>query len=82
MPGLGEGVMTMATVLRETFRCDHCREPGTTAQGGLWKTSLEPHASLYYLHSGCVAPYKAARGLRSVEGRIPAAATARRGHVA
>ena len=45
--------MTMAAVLRETFRCDHCREPGTTAQGGLWKTSLEPHASLYYLHSGC-----------------------------
>jgi len=26
---------------------------------------------LYYLHSGCLAPYKVAHGLRSVEGRIP-----------
>lgn len=71
----------MAAVLRETFRCDHCREAGTTALGGLWKTSLDPHASLYYLHSGCVGPYKAARGLRSVEGRIPAVKT-RQGCVA
>lgn len=72
----------MAAVLRETFRCDHCRESGTTTHGSLWKTALDPHATLYYLHSGCLAPYKAAHSLRSVEGRIPTAATTRRGNVA
>lgn len=56
---------------RQTFYCDHCHEPGTTAGGGLWKTAPHERAPLYYLHSSCLLPYKARHGLRSVEGRLP-----------
>ena len=59
---------------RQTFYCDYCHEPGTTVGGALWRTEARPHASLYYLHSSCLAPYKARHGLRSVEGRLPLAA--------
>jgi len=52
--------------------CAHCHHIGTTATGALWRVSPSPDCrDLYYLHSGCLAPYKAAHGLRSVEGRIP-----------
>ena len=58
--------------VRPPHTCAHCRQFGTTACGALWRES--PHAEsegLYYLHSRCVAPYKVAYGLWSVEGRIP-----------
>jgi len=64
--------------LRETFYCDHCHEQGTTAGGGLWKTASDAHATLYYLHSACLLPYKARHGLRSVEGRLPLLGEGRR----
>jgi len=55
--------------------CDHCQTAGTTVCGALWRVSpATSHAActdLYYLHTHCLAPYKAAHGLRSVEGRLP-----------
>ncbi len=54
------------------FCCAHCHEAGTTVYGALWRVSLKPGCGdLYYLHSRCLDPFKAARGLRSVEGRLP-----------
>ncbi len=54
------------------FCCAHCHEAGTTVCGALWRVSLKPgRGDLYYLHSHCLDPYKVARGLRSVEGRLP-----------
>ncbi len=56
--------------------CDYCGALGTTASGGLWRVS--PGAGddrLYFLHSGCVRPYKVAHGLQSVEGCRPRAGT-------
>lgn len=56
--------------------CAHCHEAGTTVCGALWRVSLKPgHGDLYYLHGHCLDPYKVARGLRSVEGRLPRADT-------
>ncbi len=53
-------------------RCDHCQETGTTVCGALWRVSLADDCTdLYYLHSRCLPSYKAAHGLRSVEGRQP-----------
>lgn len=49
--------------------CQHCSQVGTTAHGGLWRTGQG--ASLYYLHSDCLLPYKRAHRLQSVEGRVP-----------
>ena len=72
-PGLRQG-----QGLRETFYCDYCHEQGTTAGGGLWKTTSHAHATLYYLHSACLLPYKARHGLRSVEGRLPIVDSKRR----
>jgi len=66
-----EGTMMVASMSRQSFCCDYCGQSGTTVAGGLWKTSEEAHAPLYYLHSRCLLSYKAARGLRSVEGRLP-----------
>ena len=63
-------MMMDAPKMRQTFYCDHCHEPGTTAGGGLWKTAPHERAILYYLHSPCLLPYKARHGLRSVEGRL------------
>ena len=58
------------------FCCAHCHEAGTTVCGALWPVSLKPgRGDLYYLHSHCLDPYKVARGLRSVEGRLPRADT-------
>jgi len=58
--------------LSAAHACAHCHEVGTTATGALGRTSLCAECpDLYYLHSGCLAPYKVAHGLRSVEGRIP-----------
>jgi len=52
--------------------CVHCQQLGTTATGALWRVSrLVGRDDLYYLHGACLAPYKAAHTLRSVEGRIP-----------
>ncbi len=57
---------------RVHHRCAHCQELGATAHGALWRVSLEVDCQdLYYLHCGCLAPYKMAHGLRSVEGRRP-----------
>ena len=54
--------------------CVHCSHLGTTATGALWRVSrLVGRDDLYFLHVGCLALYKAAHGLRSVEGRIPCA---------
>jgi len=54
------------------FCCAHCHQPGTTVCGALWRVSLKPgRGDLYYLHGHCLDPYKVARGLRSVEGRLP-----------
>ena len=54
------------------FCCAHCHTPGTTVCGALWRVSLKPgRGDLYYLHGHCLDPYKVARGLRSVEGRLP-----------
>jgi len=54
------------------FCCAHCHEAGTTVCGALWRVSLKPErGDLYYLHGRCLDPYKVARGLRSVEGRLP-----------
>jgi len=54
------------------FCCAHCHEAGTTVCGALWRVSLKPgHGDLYYLHGHCLDPYTVARGLRSVEGRLP-----------
>jgi len=54
--------------------CVHCSHLGTTATGALWRVSrLVGRDDLYYLHATCLAPYKVAHGLRSVEGRIPRA---------
>jgi len=54
--------------------CAHCQQLGTTATGALWRISrLVGCDDLYYLHAACLAPYKAAHNLRSVEGRIPRA---------
>jgi len=54
--------------------CVHCSQLGTTATGALWRVSrLVGRDDLYYLHGACLAPYKAAHTLRSVEGRIPCA---------
>jgi len=66
---------------RFRYQCSHCHEHGTTVCGALWRVSLEPDCQdLYYLHCGCLAPYKIAHGLRSVEGRRPlASARMRRG---
>ncbi len=56
--------------------CAHCHEAGTTVCGALWRVSLKPgRGDLYYLHGHCLDPYKVARGLRSVEGRLPRADT-------
>jgi len=56
--------------LRHT--CAHCQQPGTTASGALWRASAHAQCNdLYYLHSECMLPYKAAHGLLAVEGRIP-----------
>jgi len=58
------------------FCCAHCHEAGTTVCGALWRVSLKPGCGdLYYLHGHCLDPYKVARGLRSVEGRLPLADT-------
>jgi len=58
------------------FCCAHCHEAGTTVYGALWRVSLKPgRGDLYYLHGHCLDPYKVARGLRSVEGRLPRADT-------
>ncbi len=51
------------------YQCAHCHRRGTTAAGALWRTGQSDDA-LYYLHSRCLASYKVARGLRSVEGRV------------
>jgi len=52
--------------------CAHCRHSGTLTRGALWRVSLLPDCdALYFLHSRCLAPYKTAHGLRSVEGRVP-----------
>ncbi len=57
---------------RVHHRCDHCQETGTTASGALWRVSLADDCTqLYYLHSQCLTPYKAAHSLQSVEGRLP-----------
>lgn len=59
-------------------KCAYCHQLDTTAAGALWRVSpIAACASLYYLHSQCLAPYKAAHGLRSVEGRIPTPASPR-----
>jgi len=59
--------------------CAHCHQPGTTVCGALWRvspaTSHTACTDLYYLHSRCLAPYKAVSGLRSVEGRLPVGTT-------
>jgi len=58
------------------FCCAHCHEAGTTVYGALWRVSLKPgRGDLCYLHGHCLDPYKVARGLRSVEGRLPRADT-------
>ena len=63
---------------RFRYQCSHCHEHGTTVCGALWRVSLEADCQdLYYLHCGCLAPYKVAHGLRSVEGRLPRTVTAR-----
>jgi cytochrome c553 len=52
--------------------CAHCHQLDTTEHGALWRVSpLAACSTLYYLHGQCLAPYKAAHNLRSVEGRIP-----------
>jgi len=52
--------------------CAHCDQIGTTVAGALWRVSLRADDDdLYFLHTSCLAPYKVAHGLRSVEGRIP-----------
>jgi len=57
---------------RFQYPCDHCQETGTTACGALWRVSLANDCTeLYYLHSRCLLPYKAAHTLQSVEGRLP-----------
>ncbi len=68
-----EGFPMYTLLPRPTYCCDHCTTPGATSEGALWKTSSDPHASLYYLHSRCLQPYKLKHGLRSVEGRRPLA---------
>ncbi len=50
------------------YPCDCCHQAGTTAVGALWRTGEGD--ALYYLHSRCLASYKALHGLRSVEGRV------------
>ncbi len=50
------------------YPCAHCHRRGTTAAGALWRTGQSDE--LYYLHSRCLASYKVACGLRSVEGRV------------
>jgi len=61
--------------ITRSFVCAHCHQPGTTVCGALWRVSpATSHAAcdaLYFLHSRCLAPYKTAHGLRSVEGRVP-----------
>ncbi len=53
-------------------RCAHCGQLDTTAHGALWRVSpLAACSSLYYLHTACLAPYKATHRLRSLEGRLP-----------
>ncbi len=52
---------------RQTFYCDHCHEPGTTVNGGLWKTAPHERAPLYYLHSSCLLPTK--RGMACAPSR-------------
>ncbi len=53
-------------------KCAYCHQLDTTAHGALWRVSpLAACSTLYYLHTACLAPYKVAHGLRSVEGRIP-----------
>ncbi len=53
-------------------KCVYCHQLDTTEHGALWRVSqIAACASLYYLHTACQAPYKAAHNLRSVEGRIP-----------
>lgn len=62
---------TVAVCRHAVHHCDHCHQPGTTAIGALWRVSLHPaRADLYFLHAHCLGFYKAAHGLRSVEGRI------------
>jgi len=55
----------------EVLACEYCSETGTTIDGALWRTTLDTPYALFYLHSACLAPYKAAHSLRSVEGRLP-----------
>jgi cytochrome c553 len=51
--------------------CAHCHQLDTTAHGALWRVSpLAACSTIYYLHTACLAPYKAAHRLRSVEGRL------------
>lgn len=57
-------------VLALRYTCSHCTGIGTTADGALWRVSLAADG-LYYLHSACCTPYKAAHQLRAVEGRLP-----------
>ncbi len=58
--------------LSVSFDCAHCHTAGTTSRGALWRVAPPPEpGALYYLHTRCLDPYKAAHGLRSVEGRLP-----------
>ena len=76
---IGDHTFTAPASMSRT--CVHCNTPGTTRCGALWRVSLADECQdLYYLHTGCLRDFKAAQGLRSVEGRQPlAGARARRG---
>jgi len=80
-----EGTIIISLAAHPRHTCAHCQETGTTFSGALWRASLAPDCTgLYFLHSACLAPYKAAHGLRSVEGWLPLthARTRVRSHIA
>ncbi len=59
-------------------KCAYCHQLDTTEHGALWRVSPQAAcSSLYFLHSTCLAPYKASHSLKSVEGRIPTPASPR-----
>lgn len=60
----------LGIIPRARYTCSHCGDVGTTGNGALWRVSLTADG-LYYLHSACCTPYKAAHQLRAVEGRLP-----------
>jgi len=69
-----EGTLITPAITWPRHACAHCHQTGTTLSGGLWRVSPSSD-DLYFLHTACLAPYKAAQGFRSVEGRLPLADT-------